>query len=92
MAPDGFPHHQVKQIKDHFGGREEGADVSVNVSVNDVLMTAASAALDRYNARLTAELSADDGVPTLPAHVKRRLRKASTSRLTLGVPFNVRNR
>jgi hypothetical protein len=47
------------------------------------------AALDRYNARLTAELTADDAVPTLPAHVKRRLRKASTSRLTLGVPFNV---
>jgi len=84
MASDGFP-HQVKQIKDHFG-----ADASVNVSVNDVLMTAASAALDRYNARLTAELTADDAVPTLPAHVKRRLRKASTSRLTLGVPFNVR--
>ena len=91
MASDGFP-HQVKQIKDHFGAREEGAEVSVNVSVNDVLMTAATAALDRYNARLTAELTADDSVPTLPAHVKRRLRKASTTRLTLGVPFNVRNR
>jgi len=81
-----LPLAAVKHVKDHFGSCDEGVDVSVN----DVLLSAASAALSRYIERATEALTADDAVPSLPDSVRRQLRQASTAELTLGVPFNVR--
>ena len=77
---EAIPLAAIKQVKLAFG-----------CSVNDVLLSATTAALSRYLARTTDLVTADDAVPSLPHRVRQQLQRAATSRLTLGVPVNMRS-
>lgn len=76
------PLEAVKRIKNHYG---------CGCSVNDVMMTAASAALARYLHELTDVVTSDDAVPSLPLSVRKQLRAACTANATLAVPINTRS-
>jgi len=68
----------VKHVKQHFG---------CGCTVNDVLLAATAAALERYLSEAT-EVAVADGA--LPSPVRAQLRAACKSELTICLPFNVR--
>ncbi len=84
-----LPLDAVKRVKDHFGAG--CSDARARCSVNDVLLSAASAALGRYLRQLTDEITADGAVPPISRRAARQLVEASEGSVTLGIPFNVRS-
>jgi hypothetical protein len=79
------PLEAVRRAKDHF---------SAGCSVNDVLLTATTAALSRYIRAATddsAETLWRQRLSKLPTEEIEAIRRANAREITLAVPFNVRS-